>query len=707
MRHKKPFKSVNWSSGWIPFLIGLLTCFFWGGAVRVVFSDYQLSQWLNERLKNHSEEWNLEVQEPRLILSRGGGVPAFGFEIQLARVTPKNTCKYQNGLQVVQTYIPVSILKSISQQTLVVEKLRVKQATLLTFESDCTDEDTKDKVIDSRESDLNASEAIKRSVYSFKTMERILFEFNNSYSRLQEIPLKTVQFDEFWWQRKNQIMILKKLELKLASNIEVSADVDLSRWKKGLSEFRTLPVNINVQKESLEIQLEGSIREGKILGSFKYSPGEKAPIRSEFKFDYFPLTQILKILEKPTRPSLANLWMNCVVSAQSEMEASDLIVDLRQCLVIEKSGKIELGQLQLKWPYMSTPQLNSQGVVFVKNWPLQMLMGVIGREGPTGVFKDMGQLSGEVKIESNEKMNFQWEIENSVAIFSRASQKTLQKINKIGGQLSFDSGRISGLIDKAELDRGEFIGKLSFNLNNQFSAGVLQVGIEHLKFHPLVQKVMVGGVLGSMGIFGQATIANASLERWRGNFAVGKIFGDKWGLKRLKLKSLYDGDAFNAKVSLAELELASNHPFKPWMQKVYSTDNDGAWKLAPIGFEMQIKQGSLYWDKLKASFQGRVARSSGNWNRKQLFGNVYAPGNKQAMTLLGEEYDWFLKDSENNLIPVFADSSVLPNVKAIEPIKNLGQQMMNTAKKIIPGSEETPPDKAGEVTDEKPGNTSQ
>ncbi|MEZ4873198.1 MAG: hypothetical protein R2827_13345 [Bdellovibrionales bacterium] len=682
MNANKPFKAVNWSSGWIPFLLGLMTCFFWGGAVRVVFSDYQLSQWLNKHLQNHSDQWILEVEEPRLMLSRGAGIPAFGLQVQLARVIPKDTCEEQNGLQLVQTYIPVALIQSLMQKKVVFHQIEVAQATLLTFDGDCGDQkiELEKEIKEVAESETNTV----KDTYNFKSVENALLAYNKNLPRIQELPLKNVYFKEFWWQRKNRIMILRNLSVQRAEHLTIKANADLSRWKSGLSEFKSLPIEVSFYEDHLKLELDGAVREGKINVSFVYDPQKTKPVSLEVVLDDFPLTQLLRIMEKPSQPSLSSLWLNCNVSAEALVSSAVVETNIKSCQLIESEGKIELGEMAFEWPYMQSPQLKSEGIIFVHQWPIETLLKILQREGPSGVFKDFGKLSGEIQVASADKINFRWSIEDSAAVFSRANQKTYQKLSLVAGELDYRDRRISGIINEATLDRGEFVGKLSFNLDDQFSNGVLQVAIEHLKFHPTVQKVMVDGVLGSMGIFGQAAIDQSSIARWRGSFAVGKIFGKDWGIKQAKIKSLYDGKNFQANTQLDELTLSKEHLFHPWMETLFESNKKESWILSPVRFDFKLVENGVEWKNLTANFGVKSLNSFGNWKEGKLFGQIRRKGSAKKYMLLGESNEWFLKDDKSNLIPIFANSGVLPTVKAIEPIKNLGQKVLESAKKIIP-----------------------
>ncbi|MGE0762176.1 MAG: hypothetical protein AB7N80_02745 [Bdellovibrionales bacterium] len=601
------------ATGWAWLMIGLLMALFFGGAVRALLSERQVRQWIERTWTQENPPYNLSFSSARVELSDGWR-PHFGLRVLDLELTPKDPCQRGYKMQVDDLFLPgpIAVLwggtlrfGQIVAQRVNVEKMAACAAAALP--TPVVSGVVREVATAPGEGDNNTALNERRAAAEKFLRERWALELENTSQWLSGVRLLDVRvtglgatFDQ---------LKLHQVDLNFAKDGS-AADLTVAFGFEGLLDEALAGNQARLQAHAsaskADLRLHVPVREGRVTVNAAADLSTLNYI-GEFNLDFVPATslvEILKQLDVITDPiSLKRSWL----AGQGRWQGRLLVpqpVSLIYADHLKLSG--DAGSVQVQGLDLS-PQEHTLAfkpfIIRLDHFSLRYLIEALGRKGYTGVISDFGQLSGDLQVDSPKQVAFRGEIENMVINFSRQSVRATQKVNSLRCALELRQGRVSGMAREFELDNGTLRGHVSFNLDRQVLNGLFQIKVDELQFQPEVQRLMTGGQIAPIALYGQGQMSEGHVKQWSGEIGSKEIIGSNWRTDTLKIRSEFANQQMILQLKANGLKLFADNDFWQRFKPVLA-------KSPKVREELSLKHLSARFEVSSQAFKWRNASAS-------------------------------------------------------------------------------------------------
>lgn len=716
------------SRGLWSFLAGLLISVFFGQYVQVYFSSARITSQLEEKIKKANLPYDVKLLgEAQLILS-DGWLPSLGFHIPQMSIKSLDMCKSPYQATLHQIEVKIDVFQSLNRKKVVFKQILNHNLQFIQKRR-CEGDDGKKSQTVFDQASHQIQEQLKTPMepiqlkLPYLPQEKLVSKFEEVkraflndikpalvriYDQTPVIKVKealVIIEGKNWWFNE----LLVKAESHDRARIKMQLNFNLSEER--LQNLPPIDIAFEIHPQQLEFKVSSSYKEGR-LDLDAVANMESAQAKASVKIVDVPMLALKNWWQQVTQSQVSFqpnlLWLNCQVEFNSNIvRLSDEPVKFQKCQISGEAGKISIKPFSFQ-PFQKDAV--AQIKVQVEKMSLKKVIESFGRTGPSGVLSQFGELNGNILLDLPQNLQADWELSDLDMYFSNFGVRGFQKIKKLFAKMSFEQGRFSGLVDKVEMDQGEFAGQISYNLNQHFNEGLIQVKVDKLNFHPSIQKLLINGTMEPLAVYGQAKVEGGNFTKWRGVIGAASMKGEGWSANGLKLKSDFAQDFLFASLSVTSAELDGEHELQRLIAPVLLRFDEVTQPLTieNMNAQMEIKRHDGNWKKVSFKTakspkiqvvsngkwgedgqlrgQVRVKMPSYGWLNWNIFGEANSPSispSVQMMKRLAQKKSKLkLPKKIWHLNPVAPQQS--STAGGLGKLKNIGRSVLETAKKIIP-----------------------
>ena len=315
------------------------------------------------------------------------------------------------------------------------------------------------------------------------------------------------------------------------------------------------------------------------------------------------------------------LWLSC--SAEIQGRVHDLFatspVKISACALDGASGRVAVESAVRKGDGSWAPFKAHAERLDARAW-----LEAFGVEGPRGVFWDFGRLNGDFEYLGSGDYRGQASLEGLKALFVHRDHRATQEMSLVASVLK-RGVHARGRLEKATLVGGDFEGSATWDFDESFGRGVIDVEARRLNMAADVQRLMLDGTVKGLALsarveFGEHRFRRASIDaRLEGLISVLgradaiRLQGDLTdGTLRLQARAPH--------VSIPGRGDVAEHVLRS------STDADAFIEAIGVSARLTLTTSGLGWEKAKAHFDDdRVQMMSSGNVRFALPGQLTSP----------------------------------------------------------------------------------
>ncbi len=581
---------------------------FFGGAVRTLLSEQQVHARLKSIIEKEWPDFEVEFERSELKLAHSVW-PWLGLSIENVTAKPRGTCKGIESAHLSALELPISVrdlLRSEWRLGFVEAKnleVKIKKCTA-EHQPVKTDVETQtaqpEKKIE-KQLEPNPLVALAPRLAGLKLVNAKLIRVDQPEA-LREIEFPSIDF-----------------ELRRDASFSLRAEVVPGRaWREAMGED---PLKLELDAAEwpeANFHLKVPVREGQMVGEGRISL-QDLQISGGLKFAYVPGTQVVETLTHwgvvTDKLQVKRIWFNGDLAVKGSLrDLKSIRVHVNRLNLTGDAGEVVSENLEL------SPFDKSMGFsaihIHLEKFSLKQLLEMLGRQGYTGVIGEFGEVTGDLRVMAPDNIDFVGQVQNMSLLFSRRSVRAKQKITSISTRFALKDNRVSGLIDKVDLDEGTFRGFVSFNMDHRWLQGVFQIKVDDLSFRSEIKKIMVGKELAPIAIYGQGRIENGQVVYVSVELGFDLIEGLGWRAKQVKLRTEFADQRASLSLRAQEVALESGHEWiKPLRAVLGSAQSDSELALGHLSSQFDLSRSEGQWRNAMATFGGNrvVMASSGKW----------------------------------------------------------------------------------------------
>ncbi|MCB0363036.1 MAG: hypothetical protein KDD35_09950, partial [Bdellovibrionales bacterium] len=530
------FPLVKFRGGWFLFAGGVGLSFVAALILRTVLSPAQIRYWVDGAIVNAKLPVKIEFKDVRVEFAEGW-MPWLGLVAEDVSVLTNEACS--SGFEFKSKDLRLSFsLRSLFRQQFLVHALDLGESQVRSLAPEC--DNSNQGLVPSKKFPTEAgSSQVLNSVGSLPPLKREKIE------KLRDQFLKVlnqVQHDVMAKMESLRISSLEIVDSRLSEWVLVFRDLQLGsevrdgqhgismggglkmEWVGPNQEYASSGLGTTLLFESFlspvssKISISGNYKEGSIYWETLVNWKD---LETSFSLDHqqlplgplLPFLQNQKIVTEDIQPKY--LWLSCKLGFSGKiLDLNSTPLWIEPCEIRGDIGRVSA--IKWGWYLFRQPAFDSFEVD-LDEIDLRKLMAVFQRVGPSGILSRFGYLNGHIKVNSPQDISLTGEVRDLEMAFSNRGLRGKQLVPFLKGGLLYKNNRISGILSDMELFGGEFKGQMTFNMDPSFRDGALQVAIDRLQFNESIQKLMTGGELNQLSIYGQGKIEKGDLRVWQGD----------------------------------------------------------------------------------------------------------------------------------------------------------------------------------------------
>ncbi|MBX2986651.1 MAG: hypothetical protein KF802_02030 [Bdellovibrionaceae bacterium] len=268
----------------------------------------------------------------------------------------------------------------------------------------------------------------------------------------------------------------------------------------------------------LDMRFFGHWREGAYTLQGRYSL-ETRELHAAADLRHLPLSQLLILVRRLGGRAVdfnpRQSWLSLKADINGPLDKlKEAPVVLRELRLEGDLGDLSAEQLVIERLY---PLKFAPSRLDIRSLDLDRLLQFLQRSHPSPVLNKVGRFTGVLDVQDDQNFLLSGEHSGLEFIFANQGQREIQTVNRLHGRVRRDKGRWLIGVDRAEFDRGEFLGEARLESSPDFHDSELRLKIERLVLAPAVQKVMTrNGEIGPLQGHLQARLRDGVPERLKG-----------------------------------------------------------------------------------------------------------------------------------------------------------------------------------------------
>lgn len=530
---------VDVQAGWRFFFFAVAITAMLGLSFRIYFSPQRIKSWIVSALEQRTDDFLFTFDTAELRLSEGA-LPQFAILLKKVEFAPAPDCVSAPSIQAAEVRLPFHLLSLFRGE--------IRAGTLA----------ADDMVVD-----LDRLKKRCEASHSAQSPAPTRTESSEEAAPVRESA--SAEVDRLRWWRAEQLQAIQSLILGIRlSKVEIHFEdgkkhvflesfhasskpgddfIHLEsslRIPPALTYGETLPLlalSAKVKADAADVHMKAAVSEGNLKVQANLKPAEDRGLHTAAHLAVvdLPLSTVAPLLKKTDlagenfKPSF--LWLDC--EARIEGNFQGLLrkepLQLSQCRIDGNSGEVYVESATRlpdgKWtPFQ----------VQLKQVDLKKALDTFAIPGPDGVATDYGRLSGKLDVKSSDEFITEGVIEGAQVRFSNRNVRALQKVNSLKLQAKLDHGQLSGKLSDVVLDQGHFDGLFSFQLNRDSQIGRFSLEVQSLQLREAVQDLLFQARVQSMGGNLRAQYSDGVLSSLNGDMRLKGIKGSDYSIENIK-----------------------------------------------------------------------------------------------------------------------------------------------------------------------------
>ena len=585
----------------------------------------QLSAWVEKRLLEKNPKFYLNFDHLEFRLAEGFW-PKFGFSIKGLKLSSKDPCLTQSQIYVSEAYFPIRFRSFIERQVSFSD-IKAGQVDFHYSEPLCNSQISETASLNPPSHlDVEVPSVQEQSTRVLNTLRtfienRFLKELNNSRKWFDSLYFESLYIFKGQPQKEGVKFDNFFIDInRYSDRVVINAQTSYKSEKYFIEDLKPLDLEFTLAQEKIYLQGQGRFKEGEInLHGNLDIPTEEFSVKLESK--YFPVGEIIKAFGENYQAArnlkTRLLWFSCIASAQGFIgDYKNLQIQAKNCGLRGEAGKLFTQEIVF-YPFMAWQVEPFQADV--QDFSLKYVMDLLSTPNVDGLFADLGRLDGTLDYD-DKNLRFVGKLKKVEFIFSHRGKKRLQVLREVLGELNWQNQRFSGIINEVNLSGGEFSGVVSFNLDDQFNNGLLQVKVDSLLFNKSVLKLLTDIELTPLQIYGKMSIKDSHLQEWQGYIGLAKIQQTHWHAKTAKIDTKYSPHFWDFGITMEDLILMPGHTFFERINKMFLIETPPEqFHFSKIKINMHIQDQEVLWKEFSAEekTQGIILSSAGEWTPSQ------------------------------------------------------------------------------------------
>lgn len=624
------------SKGFAWFVVGLVLATFVGGALRTILNSTQVHDRIVSELKNRFPKHEFEIGATEVLLSRGIW-PGLGLRVRDITFKQDVCGKLSFVLTIPQSTLPLDLL-SLSHGKLRLNDIEIEGGELHLDYRDC--------VPTTEGANANASgakRAEKEEPASPPAPKLILPKINFRQAAKFADGIELKNFAVTYEKSPTWKLLFNTAYLSLGEEAIAQAQVDV---QKSLP-FGTLvhPVEFDLRGDENVIQwnFKAEFKEGQLHVISSVDLNNQAGL-VKVNFKQVPVRDLMGeafqagLVERELK--LKATWLTCALKWEGQLQNIAAVpVSMRDCRVEGGYGRAEVDQADL---WLNGPEwFKVPAHVRVTQLQVQPMVEALNRQVLPAVLSKLGVWTGTFDITSGNKWELDGHLQNGEIIFSNQSIMGKQGIDSLHTQVHREGAKIFAKIDDVRFHEGEFQGQAEFDLSSDWRDGTFRAEIARLNISPSIQKLLVGGSIGTLKIQGKGALSAGELSQWSGNFQLPAIKGEGWHSENLQVQSRFQGGSFHIDGSAKNIGVDNTWRMLPELRVARPQSGVLLWHDLSAKVEIHKVGGAIHFASATESGSNQTWRGKGVWVRDGAFtGSMSISGagkHTQNFTLLGEK----------------------------------------------------------------------
>ncbi|WP_413557319.1 hypothetical protein [Bdellovibrio sp. HCB209] len=603
------------------FLTGLILAFLIGYTTSSLLSPQRIKAQLDKAASHIHKDISVTFESAELSLA-DGILPRFSVVIKQVRMESDQACWMSPLLEIDEMRLPISLwgLLTKAPPIKVIDTDNVKLTLRGTVEA-C--EKQKQEVAKHQEDTPAPLVTLSPSEQADK--------YRNDVRglRIRSFKIISAQYPQYPSELLNFKANVKSFEPRV---VEVHAKTNLLRddmvgdylsHANLFLEYKEMP------EQSLQAHFFGNWREGHYSVIAHYSLVDHL-LNIETDMKHIPLSQVLRVLQKYDLVSKElngkQVWVSAKARLSGEAEK------LKNAPFEVKDFRIEgdLGEMSVEQASFTSvdPLRYKPFLIDIKNMRIDKLMSFINRPSKARVFGDLGSFTGQAEFVSERDIRMVGEHQGLQFIFSNKSQREMQIVDRISGEMSLKGDTWNIAVNRAEPRGGNFIGNIKVKADRDFKDVVLNTNIDEATLAPSVQALMTnGGEIGVLSLNAEARLKENKISYIKGTAQVSSadVEGMAFGKAKAKFDLKQGEVVIHAQTQSLSVEQES--PGADVLEQVVPTGwwTDDKLAMKDIHGEFHWKTNeSLQWIGFESTFnKDAKLATAGSWNEfGQLKGTV-------------------------------------------------------------------------------------
>lgn len=609
--------------GWIYFILGCLLALFLGGAIRVALSPKRIQNEISARL----DKAKVNVAIEGLQVSLNDGIwPRLGFFSSRMTITPKVGCEAWEEIVVENLYLPLGWHHdALAFRTLEADQVRVRAR-----EEPCPENILKP----------TSSEDVKTLAASqdFTTLaDRWRHEVANFQKYLNQVRIHKLTIAT----GNGRELAFQNLDL-IAEAWPVRMSFD---WM--LSGVGWIQAQVQGQEDNLELKFNSAVKEGQAKGVAQFDLVQ-GQLQSELDIQHWPLQHLVdqaRVWGAKTSFAPKSTWFTCrVKSVSAWAQIKSALLDFDNCSISGSLGTVQLEDLKFR---ADAIEKFSPFRVVVEKLDLRQLTQSLGHEGLSGVLTEFGWLSGNLDIKGLHDLSWKGQLNDAVLQFSSGGRRVYQKITTSALDLQLKDEKLTGLLQKFVLDRGQITGRIQIDLDQNIRNGFLLVQLPNVELNPEVQNTMIDGQFSGLSLQGRVAIEQGQIQSWVGDVSADKIQTRYLAAQGIKVKTNFIEQKLSGRGKVAQILVNPDHSIYSKLQAQWGESEPGH----PMQFNIEdtqftVDKTGLQWKQLFAKLKKQNISGYGFWQFDgPVSGEIMLASEHQKKLkwhLKGSSQDWLL-----------------------------------------------------------------
>lgn len=615
------------ASGIVVFTVGVLIATFFGGAVRTLVSPQAIQVYIDQQILERKPKFDLVFQQARLSLAKGWW-PRIGLEMMGMVIVAHDRCQSPVQLEVDQVYIPVD-LWSFAQGELRFLDIEFGNVRIIKQEKQCTSGPNESIVGVPEPSVKPAEPPALAASGDFEKIQKFINtrlekEMINTKRWMQGLRAESLTFVSFGERLqshvfKNVALVTRGSEQPIELSFAYTPDAEVV-YHQPLQDVR---VRLELQPDVLKFQGQSGYKEGSLVFSGEWSL-QNAQILAKSQIKNVPVVEIFQGFSKrnilPHVVANRPIWLTCEQTFSGDLTRwQEIELKIKDCLISGEAGLIKLPQATLS-PFQKPLRFDPLVVQFV-GFSVEMLFKAFHHPPPEQMIHSLGSLNADLVVRSPQDVLLKGEIRDLVLVFSRSGRREFQHIESLTGEMSFTDSRFSGLIADLKLKGGDYAGRVTFNLDEEFESGLFQVDVSRLALNSEVRDLIFLNGAPYLEVYGQGKIAEGAVQSWTGSFGIPSFQSEKVQLESVRFHADWKDRKWRGGLKVQSARFHQPSALFDAIHPLYLGENPQAdlvhWK--QVSAQLSFDGTEFVWEKASSRDFKRdiVFSSSGRWTQGQ------------------------------------------------------------------------------------------